>query len=153
MDKAQNNLIYQIKDRPPFLSTIIFAIQQLLAIMAATLVVPVIINGNVAGLIEEGKITWEMTAQMSPAAALFGAGVGTIVYLLFTKFRSPVFLGSSFAFLGSMTAAFAGAVSMSVGYLGLIIGAIFAGLVYVVIAIVVKFAGVKWVNKLMPAVV
>ena len=90
---------------------------------------------------------------MDPAAALFGAGVGTLVYLLFTKFKSPVFLGSSFAFLGSMAAAFAGAATVSVGYLGLIIGAVFAGLVYVVIAIIVKLAGVKWINKLMPAVV
>ncbi len=146
-------LIYGVKERPAFGKTIIFAIQQLLAIMAATLVVPVIINGNVADMIKDGAITWEFSAKMSPAAALFGAGVGTIVYLLFTKFRSPVFLGSSFAFLGSMTAAFAGAVSMAVGYLGLIIGACFAGLVYVVIALLVKLAGVKWVNKLMPAVV
>lgn len=90
---------------------------------------------------------------MSSAAALFGAGVGTLVYVLFTKKKSPVFLGSSFAFLGSMAAAFAGGVSMALGYLGLIIGAIFAGLVYVIIAIVVKFVGVKWVNKLMPAIV
>ena len=52
-----------------------------------------------------------------------------------------------------MFAAFAGGVSMSVGYLGLLIGAGMAGLVYVIIALVVKFAGVKWINKLMPAVV
>ena len=57
-------------------------------------------------------------STLSPAAALFGAGVGTLVYLLFTKFRSPVFLGSSFAFLGSMAAAFAGGVSMTLGYVG-----------------------------------
>jgi uracil permease len=52
-----------------------------------------------------------------------------------------------------MSAAFAGAASMSLGYLGLILGALFAGLVYVVLAIVVKFAGVNWINKLMPPVV
>ena len=90
---------------------------------------------------------------MSQSAALFGAGIGTLVYLLFTKFKSPVFLGSSFAFIGSMLAAFAGGVSMQLGYFGLILGAAFAALVYVIIAIVVKFAGVKWINKLMPAVV
>jgi len=129
-------LIYNIKDKPKFGQLIVFAIQQLLAIMAATLVVPVIIGNG-----------------MQPVAALFGAGVGTLVYILFTKGNSPVFLGSSFAFLGSMAAAFAGGVSMSLGYLGLILGAIFAGLVYVVIAIIVKFAGVNWINKLMPAVV
>ena len=129
-------MIYQVEDRPGISKTVVFAIQQLLAIMAATLVVPIIIGNG-----------------MSPAAALFGAGVGTLVYLLFTKFRSPVFLGSSFAFLSSMATAFAGGVSMALGYLGLIIGAILAGLVYVVIAIVVKFAGTEWINKLMPAVV
>ena len=138
------NLIYDVSDKPKFGKLIVFAIQQLLAIMAATLVVPVIINSNIGLGGEEA---------MSTAAALFGAGVGTIVYLLFTKFKSPVFLGSSFAFIGSMTSAFAGAASVAVGYVGLILGAVFAGLVYVVIAIVVKCVGVNWINKLMPAVV
>jgi uracil permease len=75
------------------------------------------------------------------------------VYQLFTKFKSPVYLGSSFAFIGSMLAAFGGAASTSAGYTGLLVGAVFAGLVYVVIAVVVKFVGVKWINKLMPPVV
>ena len=144
-------LVYNVKDKPTLPRTIIFALQQVLAILAATIVVPVIINGNTADLMANGEMAF--ATQMSQSAALFGAGVGTIVYLLFTKFKSPVFLGSSFAFLGSMTAAFAGAVSASVGYLGIIIGAILAGLVYVVIAIVVKFAGVQWINKIMPAAV
>ena len=130
------NLIYKVNDRPRFGQLIIFALQQLLAILAATIAVPSIVGNG-----------------MSQSAALFGAGVGTIVYLLFTRFRSPVFLGSSFAFLGSMFAAFGGAASTSVGYAGLLIGAAFAGLVYVVIAIFVKLGGVGWVNKLMPAVV
>lgn len=130
------NLIYNIKDKPKFGQLIVFAFQQLLAILAATIAVPSIIGNG-----------------MSQSAALFGAGVGTIVYLLFTKFNSPVFLGSSFAFIGSMFAAFGGAVSAEAGYAGLIFGAAFAGLVYVIIALVVKFAGVKWINKLMPAVV
>jgi uracil permease len=90
---------------------------------------------------------------MTASAALFGAGVGTLVYQAFTKFRSPVFLGSSFAFLGSMFAAFAGAASVSIGYIGLIAGAVFAGLVYVILALIVKFAGVEWINKLMPPVI
>ena len=130
------NLVYKVNDRPKFGQLIVFALQQLLAILAATIAVPSIVGNG-----------------MSQSAALFGAGVGTIVYLLFTKFKSPVFLGSSFAFLGSMFAAFAGAASTSVGYAGLIIGAVFAGLVYVVIGIIVRFAGVKWISKLMPAVV
>ena len=129
-------LVYGVKDRPPIGKLLLSALQQLLAILAATIAVPAVVGNG-----------------MSQSAALFGAGVGTIVYLCFTKFKSPVFLGSSFAFLGSMAAAFAGAVSMSLGYLGLILGAVFAGLVYVILAIIVKFAGVKWVDKLMPPVV
>lgn len=129
-------MIYNVKDKPGFPQLIVFAFQQLLAIMAATIAVPAIVGNG-----------------MTASAALFGAGIGTIVYQLFTKFKSPVFLGSSFAFIGSMSAAFAGAVSMELGYLGLILGAVFAGLVYVVIALVVKFVGVGWINKLMPAVV
>ena len=130
------NLVYGVKDRPRPGQLIVFALQQLLAILAATIAVPSIVGNG-----------------MSQSDALFGAGVGTIVYLLFTKFSSPVFLGSSFAFLGSMFAAFGGAASVSVGYAGLLIGAFLAGLVYVVIALVVKFAGVQWINKLMPPVV
>ena len=130
------NLVYDIKDKPKFSKLIVFAIQQLLAIIAATIAVPAIVGNG-----------------MSASAALLGAGVGTIVYQLFTKFRSPVFLGSSFAFIGSMSAAFAGAVSVSLGYLGLLIGAFCAGAVYVVIALVVKLVGVGWINKLMPAAV
>lgn len=137
-------LVYNIKDKPKFSKVIIYAFQQLLAIMTATLVVPIIINGN-------ASLTGE--DAMSPAAALFGAGIGTLVYLLFTKMKSPVFLGSSFAFIGSMTSAFAGAVSVAAGYLGIIIGAALAGLVYVIIAIIVKIAGVNWIDKIMPAVV
>ena len=129
-------LTYNVQDKPKFGQMIVFGFQQLLAILAATIAVPSIIGNG-----------------MSQSAALFGAGVGTIVYLLFTKFRSPVFLGSSFAFIGSMFAAFGGAASAQAGHAGLIIGAVFAGLVYVVIAIAVKVAGVGWIDKLMPAVV
>jgi len=130
------NLVYGVNDKPKFGQMLVFAFQQILAILAASIAVPSIIGNG-----------------MSQAAALFGAGAGTIIYQLFTKFRSPVFLGSSFAFIASMFAAFAGAASASAGYAGLIIGAVFAGLVYVVIAIVIKCVGVTWINKLMPPVV
>ena len=93
-----NNLVYNIKDKPKFGNLLVFAFQQVLAILAATILVPAIIGNG-----------------MSQSAALFGAGIGTLVYQLFTKFRSPVFLGSSFAFIGSMLAAFGGAASMCLG--------------------------------------
>jgi len=134
------DLIYGIKDKPKFGKIVLFALQQLLAIMAATIAVPAIIGHG-----------------LSASAALFGAGAGTIIYLLFTKSSSPVFLGSSFAFIGSMFSAFSGAATLGLaeaaGYWGLIIGAFMAGLVYVIIALIVKFCGVQWIDKLMPPVI
>ena len=129
-------LIYNIQDKPAFSKLILYAFQQVLAIMAATIAVPMIVGNG-----------------MSTAAALFGAGVGTLVYVAFTKKKSPVFLGSSFAFIGSMCAAFASAVSVQVGYAGLLIGALCAGLVYVVISLIIRKVGVHWINQLMPPVV
>ncbi len=123
-------LVYDVHERPTFGKMLIFALQQVLAIMAATILVP-----NIIGL------------PMQIPAALLGAGIGTIVYLLFTRFKSPVFLGSSFAFLGSLGTA------VAFGYLGIIVGSIFAGLVYVVIAVVIHFCGTNWVSKLMPPVI
>lgn len=98
--------------------------------MAATIAVPTIIG---------------LPTQIP--AAILGAGLGTIVYLLFTKFKSPVIISSSFAFLSSLSTA------LCFGYCGIILGGILAGLVYVVLAIIIKFAGSKWVSKLMPPVI
>ena len=130
------NLIYGIKDKPKFVQLIVFAFQQMLAIMAATLVVPVLVNAyGVQNL------------EMDIAAALLGAGMGTGVYIAFTKAKSPVFLGSSFAFLSAMYSATA------FGYFGIIVGAILAGLVYVFIAIAIKAFGTRWIDKLMPPII
>lgn len=134
-------LIYDVGDKPKFSQTLIFAFQQMIAIMAATLLVPILMSTYA---MSDGS-----TLSFDPAAALFGAGIGTIVYVLFTKRRSPVFLGSSFTFLG----AYAAIIGMNYGYWGVIIGITMAGLVYVVIAIVIKFVGSAWVNKVMPAVI
>lgn len=128
-------LVYDVSDKPKFSKTIVFAFQQMIAIMAATLLVPMIVSSY--GLVAD------------PAAALFGAGIGTLVYIFFTKKKSPVFLGSSFTFLG----AYAASIGQNFGYLGIIIGVLFAGLVYVVIGIIIKAVGSGWVNKLMPAVI
>lgn len=128
-------LVYDVSDKPKFSKTIVFAFQQMIAIMAATLLVPMIVSSY--GL------------EADPAAALFGAGIGTLVYIFFTKKKSPVFLGSSFTFLG----AYAASIGQHFGYLGIIIGVLFAGLVYVVIGIIIKAVGSGWVNKLMPAVI
>ena len=134
-------LMYQVEDRPRPSQTLIFAFQQMIAIMAATLLVPMLMSSfaNAAG----------ETINFDPAAALFGAGLGSLVYIFFTKKKSPVFLGSSFTFLG----AYAAVIGQNYGYWGVIFGILFAGLVYVLIALIVRRTGSGWVNKLMPAVI
>ncbi len=126
----EKKLIYDIHDKPKFSQNLIFALQQVLAILAATIAVPTIIG---------------LPTQIP--AAILGAGIGTLIYQLFTKFKSPVFLGSSFAFLNSLF------VALSYGYCGIILGSIVAGLVYVVIAIIIRITGTGWVDKLMPPVI
>ena len=128
--KMAKNLIYDISDRPPMGKRLIFAFQQFLAILSATIAVPAMIG---------------LPTQMP--AAIFGAGVGTLIYQLFTKFKSPVFLGSSFAFIPSLL------IAVTYGYAGIVVGSIVAGLVYVVLALLVHFIGTSWVSKLMPPVI
>ena len=123
-------MIYNVEDKPAWSKLLVYAFQQVLAIMAATIAVPAIIH---------------LPAQMP--AAILGAGVGTLVYLLFTRFKSPVCISSSFAFLDALFCA------VTFGYFGIIVGGILAGLVYVIIAIIIHFAGTKWVSKLMPPVI
>ena len=127
---SANTLIFDVDGKPSIGKLLIFAFQQVLAVLAATILVPTIIG---------------LPVQIP--AAILGAGLGTLVYLLFTRFKSPVVISSSFAFLGALANAIA------FGYMGIILGGLFAGLVYVVIALVVKFAGTTWVEKLMPPVI
>lgn len=134
-------LIYDIGDKPKTKETIVFAFQQMIAIMAATLLVPILMSTYIT---PDGT-----TLTFDPAAALFGAGIGSLVYIFFSKKRSPVFLGSSFTFLGAYQAV----IGMNYGYWGVIIGVALAGLVYVVIALIIKVSGSAWVNRLMPAVI
>ena len=128
-------LVYDIAEKPPIRKNLIYAFQQLLAIMAATLLVPVLVNGATG------------TTYMSQAAALCGAGFGTLFYIFMTKKKSPVFLGSSFAFISPLIGATA------FGFTGIFLGAVIAGLVYVIIALIIKATGSAWVNKLLPPVV
>ena len=127
---SANKLIFEVDGKPSFGKLLVFAFQQVLAVLAATIAVPTIIG---------------LPVQIP--AAILGAGLGTLVYLVFTKFKSPVVISSSFAFLGALANA------VAFGYMGILLGGLFAGLVYVIIAIVIKFAGTKWVEKLMPPVI
>lgn len=106
MGEYHMKLIYDIGDKPRTRETIVFAFQQMIAIMAATLLVPILMSTY--------TMTDGTTLTFDPAAALFGAGIGSLVYIFFTKRRSPVFLGSSFTFLGAYQAV----IGMNYGYWG-----------------------------------
>ena len=127
-------LVYDVNQRPPLKKNLVYAFQQLLAIMAATLLVPILADST--GL------------YLNQPAALFGTGMGTLFYILVaTRRKSPVFLGSSFAFISPLASA------VAYGFGGILLGSVFAGLVYVLIALIIKKTGSEWVNKLLPPVV
>lgn len=121
---------YSVSDKPRLKELIVFALQQLLAIVAGTIAVPVLI----------GK-------PELVNAALLGCGIGTIVYILITKRKSPVILSSNFAFIGALIMA------SEYGYLGILLGGLVTGLVYVLLAILVKVFGTAWIEKLLPPIV
>ena len=128
-------LVYNVSDQVPLKKNLVYALQQLLAIIAATILVPTLVNGGAGEQI------------LDQASALFGAGIATLFYQLATRRKSPVFLGSSFAFISPLIGAAA------FGYFGVFLGGVFAGLVYVVISLAIRRSGTKWVNNLLPPVV
>ena len=117
------------RSRPPLKHWIPLSFQHVFAMFGATILVPIIVG-------------------LDPATALFTAGTGTLIYIACTGARIPTFLGSSFSFIPPLMAVMA---SHGVAYaMG---GTIAAGLFYCVIAVIIRFAGTKWLDKAMPPVV
>lgn len=86
-------------------------------------------------------------------AALMSAGVGTIIYLLITRFRSPVFLGSSAALISVMSSCLAMGQTVHGNFIAVIIGLGVVGLVYAILSLIIHFVGSEWIHKLLPPVV
>lgn len=118
-----------VEERVPILKTIPLSFQHLFAMVGATILVPILTG-------------------MSPSIALFCSGVGTLLYILCTKAKLPAYIGSSFAFIAPMTVAAA-----NYGPNAMLSGVIGAGVVYVIVAIIISFCGIGWLNKLLPPVV
>ena len=127
----------------------ILAIQHVLAMFVACITVPLIVFSSYQ------TASGANLAQLLIAPTVVSAGVGTLFYLFMTKFKSPMFLASSFAYLSPMISAVAiGFTDTGKPNLWLLpIGMAMVGLVYVIVAIIIKFCGVKWLNKLLPPLV
>ena len=134
--KKDNYLLYDVGETPPIGKMIIFALQHVLAMFGATILVPILVN-NIAG-----------KEVLTIPVALFTSGIGTIIYLLCTKGKSPVYLGSSFAFISPIAYAYLASGASAVG-----MGIFVTGLVYVLFAILIKIFGKGWIDKLLPPLV
>ena len=132
----QRKMAYDINEMPPVKQSIILAFQHLFAMFGATILVPILVN-TAAG-----------KEVLTIPVALVTSGIGTLIYILCTKGKSPVYLGSSFAFIIPIAAAYTKA-----GLNGAMTGIMAVGFIYVIVAIIIKFVGKDWLDKLLPPVV
>ena len=129
-------MIYDVDEMPPIGKTLVLAFQHVFAMFGATILVPILVNAAAGETV------------LTIPVALVSSGIGTLIYLVCTKKRSPVYLGSSFAFITPIAAAY-----QKGGIGGAMTGIMSVGLIYVIISIIIKFAGKEWLNKLLPPVV
>ena len=132
----KQKMVYDINEMPPMKEAIILAFQHLFAMFGATILVPILVN------LAAGK------EVLTIPVALVTSGIGTLIYILCTKGKSPVYLGSSFAFIVPIAVA-----SKKAGIAGAMTGIMAVGLIYIIVAIIIKIAGKKWLEKLLPPVV
>ena len=133
MDKK---LLFDTNEKPPIIQMLILAFQHVFAMFGATILVPILVN-DAAG------------CEVIPiSTALLACGVGTLLYILCTKGKSPVFLGSSFAFITPIVLAYSKG-----GMSGFATGIITVGLIYIIISLIIKYSGKEWIDKLLPPVV
>lgn len=131
-----SKMLLDVNDKPPLLKWLLLSLQHVFAMFGATILVPILVNKAVG------------SEALSIPVALISSGIGTLIYIVCTKGKSPVYLGSSFAFITPMIVAFAKSGKESV-----FTGIMAVGLVYVLVALIIKAIGKKWINKLLPPIV
>lgn len=134
MEKVK--LLLDVNEKPKLAKWIILSIQHVFAMFGATILVPILVN-SAAG-----------ETVLTIPVALVTSGIGTLIYLLCTKGKSPVYLGSSFAFIAPLAAAF-----LKGGISGAMTGVMAVGLIYIIFAVIIKFIGKNWIDKLLPPIV
>lgn len=131
LQTSKVNLLLDVDQNPPFAKGLLLSLQHVFAMFGATILVPLILG-------------------MPVSVALFASGLGTLIYMVATQFKVPVYLGSSFAFISAMAFAMKqmnGDVSAAQS------GVVLVGLVYVVVALAIKLIGTKWIDRLLPPIV
>ena len=131
-----SKMLLDVNEKPPLPKWLLLSLQHVFAMFGATILVPILVN-EAAG-----------SDVLSIPVTLISSGIGTLLYILCTKGKSPVYLGSSFAFITPMAVAYAKSGKASV-----FTALIAVGLVYILVALIIKFAGKKWINKLLPPIV
>ncbi len=134
--EKKSNLILDVNEKPSIGKWIILALQHVFAMFGATILVPILVNSAAGAEVLTIPVT------------LVASGIGTLIYILCTKGKSPVYLGSSFAFIAPITAAY-----LKGGVSGAMTGIMAVGLIYVIFAIIIKIIGKNWLDKLLPPVV
>lgn len=134
--EKKSNLILDVNEKPSIGKWIILAFQHVFAMFGATILVPILVNSAAGAEVLTIPVT------------LVASGIGTLIYILCTKGKSPVYLGSSFAFIAPITAAY-----LKGGISGAMTGIMAVGLIYVIFAIIIKIIGKNWLDKLLPPVV
>ena len=131
LQTSKVNLLLDVDQNPPLAKGLLLSLQHVFAMFGATILVPLILG-------------------MPVSVALFASGLGTLIYMVATQFKVPVYLGSSFAFISAMAFAIKqmnGDVSAAQS------GVVLVGLVYVAVAFAVKLIGTKWIDRLLPPIV
>lgn len=129
-------LVLDVNEKPTIAKWIVLAIQHVFAMFGATILVPILVNSAAGEVV------------LTIPVALVTSGIGTLIYILCTKGKSPVYLGSSFAFIAPLTAAF-----LKGGISGAMTGIMVVGLIYVIVATIIHFIGKEWINKVLPPLV
>ena len=129
-------MTYDVNECPPLGKWIVLALQHVFAMFGATILVPILVNAAAGEVV------------LTIPVALIASGIGTLIYLLCTKGKSPVYLGSSFAFITPIAAAF-----IKGGISGAMTGIMAVGILYIIVALIIKFVGKDWLDKLLPPVV
>ena len=134
--KKNNKMLLDVNEKPPILKWILLSLQHVFAMFGATILVPILVNTALGSEV------------LSIPVALISSGIGTLIYIICTRGKSPVYLGSSFAFITPMIVGFAKSGKSSV-----FTALMAVGLVYVLVALIIKLVGKKWINKLLPPIV